>query len=49
MDAQIFKELLKLTGFSITYQDINMWQAISHGERLALILHFLSTGNTLLY
>ena len=33
MDVSAFDELLGLVGPLITYQDTNMWQAISPGER----------------
>lgn len=44
MDIPTFDEILRLVGPLITYQDTNMRQAISPGERLALTLHFLATG-----
>ena len=44
MDVSAFDELLGLLGPLITYQDTNMRQAISPGERLALTLRFLATG-----
>ena len=44
MDVPTFDELLKMVGPLITYQDTNMRQAISPGERLALTLRFLATG-----
>ena len=44
MDAPTFRELLGLVGPLITYKDTVMWQAISPGERLALTLRFLATG-----
>lgn len=44
MDIPTFDEILRLVGPLITYQDTNMRQAISPGERLALTLLFLATG-----
>ena len=44
MDMSTFDELLSMVGPHITYQDTNMRQAISAGERLALTLRFLATG-----
>ena len=44
MDMNTFDELLRLVGPHISYQDTNMRQAISPGERLALTLRFLATG-----
>ena len=44
MDMSTFDELLQLVEPYITYQDTNMRQAISVGERLALTLRFLATG-----
>ena len=44
MDAATFDELLQMVGPLITYQDTNMRQSISPGERLALTLRFLATG-----
>ena len=44
MDMSTFDELLQLVEPHITYQDTNMRQAISAGERLALTLRFLATG-----
>ena len=43
MDMSTFDELLGLVGLLI-YQDTNMWQAISPGERFALTVHFLATS-----
>ena len=44
MDMATFDELLRLFGSHIKYQDTNMRQAISAGERLALTLRFPATG-----
>lgn len=44
MDAGTFDQLLEMVGPLITYQDTNMRKAISPGERLALTLRFLATG-----
>ena len=44
MDMSTFDELLQLVEPHITYQDTNMRQAISAGERLALTLRFLATS-----
>ena len=44
MDAATFDELLSKVGPLITYQDTIMRKAISPGERLALTLRFLATG-----
>ena len=38
-----------MTAPSITYQYTNMQEAISPGERLALTLRFLATGNVCSY
>lgn len=45
MDMSTFDELLKLVAPYITYQDTNMRQAISQGERHALTLRYLASGN----
>ena len=44
MDIATFDELLSMVRPHITYQDNNMRQAISPGERLAVTLRFLATG-----
>ena len=44
MDQATFDELLSKVGPLITYKDTFMRKAISPGERLALILRFLATG-----
>ena len=44
MDMDTFDKLLRLVGPHISYQDTNMWQAISPRERLALTLRFLAIG-----
>ena len=44
MDAATFNQLLTRVGPLITFQDTNMREAISPGERLALTLRFLATG-----
>ena len=44
MDAATFEDLLQVIAPRITYQDTNMRQAVSPGERLAVTLRFLATG-----
>ena len=44
MDAEAFDELLTMVRPHITYQDTNMRESISPGERLAVTLRFLATG-----
>ena len=44
MDMKTFDELLQLVEPHITYQDTNIRQAISAGERLVLTLCFLAAG-----
>lgn len=46
MDVSTFEELLRVTAPAITYQDTNKREAISPGERLAVTLRFLATGET---
>ncbi|XP_064639343.1 uncharacterized protein LOC135494929 [Lineus longissimus] len=46
MDEQTFNELLVKMSPLITKADTNMREAISPGERLALTLRFLATGET---
>ena len=47
MDDPTFDELLHMVGPMITYQDTVMRKAIPPGERLALTLRYLATGNPL--
>ena len=48
MDAATFEELLCMVAPKITYKDTVMRQAVSPGERLAVTLRFLATGNNIL-
>ena len=44
MNSATFEELLGIVGPHITYQDTHLRQAIPAGERLALTLRFLASG-----
>ena len=44
MDAATFEQLLHMVAPSITHQDTVMREAITPGERLAVTLRFLATG-----
>ena len=45
MDCTTFQFLLNLVGPKITFRDTHLRRAIIAGERLALTLRFLATGN----
>ena len=47
MDVNSIKTILALVGPKITYRDTHLRKAIPAGERLALTLRFLATGNTI--
>lgn len=49
MDSSTFEELLSKVAPKITYQNTVMREAISAGERLAVTLRFLATGNNKTY
>ena len=44
VNSATFEELLGIVGPHITYQDTHLRQAIPAGERLALTLRFLASG-----
>ena len=47
MDPETFDGLFSKVGPYSTYQDTQMWKAISPPERLALTLRFFATGKKL--